>query len=152
MHHISPGKYKTIWLVSMCSIISKHTYFLLKVYLHCNLPHFRNVSNTSAWRRVAAVQARLTDSILGSQLAAWLVLWYFVKWKWTENPLHLLQSYTLQNLKEKDDIIHNVPKNECKQIQYVKHTGDLPNLGNMIHLIYLAGEARGCSTNTFMIQ
>ena len=32
----------------MCSIISKHTYFLLKVDLHCNLPHFRNVSNTSA--------------------------------------------------------------------------------------------------------
>ena len=31
----------------MCSIISKHTYFLLKVNLHCNLPHFRNVSNTS---------------------------------------------------------------------------------------------------------
>ena len=47
MHHISPGKYKTIWLVSMCSIISKHTYFLLKFDLHCNLPHFRNVSNTS---------------------------------------------------------------------------------------------------------
>ena len=47
MHHISPGKYKTIWLVSMCSIISKHTYFLLKVDLHCNLQHFRNVSNTS---------------------------------------------------------------------------------------------------------
>ena len=47
MHHISLGKYKTIWLVSMCSIISKHTYFLLKVNLHFNLPHFRNVSNTS---------------------------------------------------------------------------------------------------------
>ena len=31
----------------MCSIISKHTYFLLKVDLHCNLPHLRNVSNTS---------------------------------------------------------------------------------------------------------
>ena len=47
MHHISPGKYKTIWLASMCSIISKHTYFLLKVDLHYNLPHFRNVSSTS---------------------------------------------------------------------------------------------------------
>ena len=31
----------------MCSIISKHTYFLLKVNLHYNLPHFRNVSSTS---------------------------------------------------------------------------------------------------------
>ena len=47
VHHISPGKYKPFWLVSMCSIISKHTYFLFKVDLHCNLPHFRNVSNTS---------------------------------------------------------------------------------------------------------
>ena len=47
VHHISPGIYKTIWLVSMCSIINKHTYFLLNLDLHCNLPHFRNVSNTS---------------------------------------------------------------------------------------------------------
>ena len=31
----------------MFFIISKHTYFLLKVDLHCNLPHFRNVSSTS---------------------------------------------------------------------------------------------------------
>ena len=27
--------------------ISKHTYFLLKVDFHCNLPHFINVTNTS---------------------------------------------------------------------------------------------------------
>ena len=40
MHHIYPDKYKTIWLVSMCYIISKQTYFLLKVNLHCNLVHF----------------------------------------------------------------------------------------------------------------
>ena len=46
VHHISPVKYKTIWLVSIFSIISKYTYFLLKGDLHCNLPHFRNVSNT----------------------------------------------------------------------------------------------------------
>ena len=31
----------------MSSIISKHTIFLLKVDLHCILPHFRNVSDTS---------------------------------------------------------------------------------------------------------
>ena len=50
VHYISPGKYKTICLVSMRSIISKHTYFLFKANLHCNLPHFRNVPNTSAER------------------------------------------------------------------------------------------------------
>ena len=43
-----PPKYKTILLVSKFSIISKITKFLFKSYLHCNLPNFRNVSNTSA--------------------------------------------------------------------------------------------------------
>ena len=66
MHHISPGKYKTIWLVSMCSIISKHTYFLLKVYLHCNLPHFRNVSNTSVGEGLLSMG--LTPSSFGCVL------------------------------------------------------------------------------------
>ena len=42
-----PDRFKTIWLVSMCSIITKNTSFLLKLNLHCNLPHFRNVSNIS---------------------------------------------------------------------------------------------------------
>ena len=30
----------------MCSISAKCTSFLFKLDLHCNLPHFRNVSNT----------------------------------------------------------------------------------------------------------
>ena len=42
-----PRKYKTLLLVSKLSIVSKSTQFLLKYDLHCNLPNFRNVSNTS---------------------------------------------------------------------------------------------------------
>ena len=42
-----PGNIKTIWLVLVFTIISKSTSFLLKFDLHCNLPNFRHVSNTS---------------------------------------------------------------------------------------------------------
>ena len=47
----------------MCSILSKHTYFLLKVDLHCNLPHFRNVSNTNgvALPKLDGVAPLMTD-------------------------------------------------------------------------------------------
>ena len=70
MHHISPGKYKTIWLASMCSIISKHTYFLLKVNLHCNLPHFRNVSSTSV---VSVIIVELWIKVLSnSRFRSWV--------------------------------------------------------------------------------
>ena len=49
VHHISPWTIKkTICLVSNFYIISKSTLFLLKTDLHCNLPNFINVSNTSA--------------------------------------------------------------------------------------------------------
>ena len=51
----------TIWLVSMCSIISKYTYFLLKVNLHCNLPHFRNVSNTQIYIKLKYGQCSLLE-------------------------------------------------------------------------------------------
>ena len=39
MNHISPDKYKTIGLISMCFIVSKHTYFLLKVTFQKCLKH-----------------------------------------------------------------------------------------------------------------
>ena len=47
----SPGKHKTIWIVSMfffcIVIIYKSTLFVLRLDLHCYLPNFRNVSNTN---------------------------------------------------------------------------------------------------------
>ena len=69
MHHISPGKYKTIWLVSMFSIISKHKYFLLEVDLHCILPHFRNVSNTSRLAHALKVTISKGGQKLASKLS-----------------------------------------------------------------------------------
>ena len=42
-----PDRYETIWFLSMCSVLTKRTSFLLKLDLHCNLPHFRNISNIS---------------------------------------------------------------------------------------------------------
>ena len=38
---------KLFGLVSKFSIISKSTWFLLKLDLHCNLPNFKHISNTS---------------------------------------------------------------------------------------------------------
>ena len=47
VHIISPWQNLTIRLVLMFSIMSKSTSFLLKLDLHCKLPNFIRVSNTS---------------------------------------------------------------------------------------------------------
>ena len=49
VHFISPWQNLPIWLVLMFSIISKSTSFLLKLDIHCKLPNFMRVSNTSVW-------------------------------------------------------------------------------------------------------
>ena len=70
----------------MCSIISKHTFFLLKVDLHCNLSHFRNVSNTSvqsnphklkspdALLKCSKTPHKSSQAVLGARLGILLVV------------------------------------------------------------------------------
>ena len=63
---------KTICLVSNFYIISKSTLFLLKTDLHCNLPNFINVSNTSAQRPNVYCQDFCSLAIVGNVLEIYL--------------------------------------------------------------------------------
>ena len=70
----SPCNYKTIWIVSKLSIVSKSTQFLLKLDWHCNLPNFRHVSNTSEYLHLIFIRRETLNLFICYNLI--IPLWF----------------------------------------------------------------------------
>ena len=111
MHHISPGIYKTIWLVSSCSIISKHIYFLLNS-IYTAICHIPEMSQTPvATRAFVGDTQREKNLVVGDTetekknlfgTSKWSKIWLSGTPKWSEisilkkiqfNFLELIQVY-----------------------------------------------------------